>query len=47
MKIRNILIKNFKSIIKELNFQIQEYGDGNRKIKTTFLVGINERGKGQ
>lgn len=44
MKIKNILIQNFKSI-KELNISLQEYGNGAQKSKTTFLVGINESGK--
>jgi predicted ATP-dependent endonuclease of OLD family len=44
MKIKNILIKNFKSI-KELNIPLNEYGSGSQKSKTTFLVGINESGK--
>lgn len=44
MKIKNILIKNFKSI-KNLNIPLQEYGDGTQKSKATFLVGINESGK--
>lgn len=44
MKVKNILIKNFKSI-KELNIPLNEYGSGRQKSKTTFLVGINESGK--
>lgn len=44
MRVKNILIKNFKSI-KELNIPLNEYGSGNQKSNTTFLVGINESGK--
>lgn len=44
MKIKNVLIKNFKSI-KELNIPLNEYGSGSQKSNTTFLVGINESGK--
>jgi predicted ATP-dependent endonuclease of OLD family len=44
MKIKNIHIKNFKSI-KELNIPLNEYGSGHQKSKATFLVGINESGK--
>lgn len=44
MKVKNVLIKNFKSI-KELNIPLNEYGSGRQKSNTTFLVGINESGK--
>lgn len=44
MKIKNVTIKNFKSI-KQLNIPFNDYGSGSQKSKTAFLVGINESGK--
>lgn len=44
MRIKNVLIKNFKSI-KKLNIPFIDYGSGSQTSKTTFLVGINESGK--
>lgn len=42
MRIKSVLIKNFKSI-KNLNIPFNNYGK--QESKTTFLVGINESGK--
>jgi|TARA_B110000090_G_scaffold150550_1_gene165181 predicted ATP-dependent endonuclease of OLD family len=44
MKIKHILIKNFRSL-KEVTIPLNSYGENTKASKTTFLVGLNESGK--
>lgn len=44
MKIKSVLIKNYKSI-KEITIPFNHYGENESKSHTAFLVGINESGK--